>query len=273
MRKLSSLFLAIAVLAAACGGDDTDDAATTATDDAGQDEASDDTADGDEPAGVSGEPADEPTEEPAEQPTEKPDEPADEDPPPVSGDTSALCALGEELEADDPFNELTLFDGEEFFEVTTDAFDRVRDAAPSEIRDDVEIISDGWNELREIFEQYDYDLFNAELQAQIETFDTTEIDEASDRFGAYLLEACGIDIDTPGDFQGDGPAAEPIDPADLENLDDPASVLQTIFGVDEETARCLVEELGGFDPENIDPTTLNDPICGTTLLEVVTGGG
>jgi hypothetical protein len=53
-----------------------------------------------------------------------------------------------------------------------------------------------------------------------------------------------------------------------------AGIIASIFGVDMETAECLVGELGDISsPGAVDLSTLDDPICGTTLNEVFQGAG
>lgn len=284
VAKAVGLLMALAMLAAACGGgseievaegsgeDSTEEADGTSTDSSGDADGSDD---GNTEGGEDAEPEADPDPDPDES-SDDGDDSTDEGNAPSTGGGGgeAICALGAEFEDDQTFTNVSIFDGEEFFEVTGDAWARAAAVAPGELDDEVAVITDGLAEMEAIFVEYDYDVFDPGLQAAMESFDTTPMDEAGAAFSDYMADVCGIDIAT-APTQPSGPADVGIDPEDLENLDfdDPAAVLTQIFGVDQETAECLVEELGGFDENAIDPATLNDAICGTTLLEVITGAG
>ncbi len=74
---------------------------------------------------------------------------------------------------------------------------------------------------------------------------------------------------------------EPTDDVDLEPEDDVntdlvVAAVAEAWGVDEDLARCVVEELSLDDPAAIDPAAVDDPtkeICGTTLLELMINAG
>ncbi len=77
----------------------------------------------------------------------------------------------------------------------------------------------------------------------------------------------------------DSGGADSVDDGDLEPEDDTNTdlVVQAVamaWGIDEELARCVVEELSLDDPAAIDPAAVDDPtqeICGTSLVELMTG--
>lgn len=247
--KASALALALLLLLAACGdsSDTSDDAARDATttsaaasDDGGSDGDADDDATGDD-GGDGG----------------------DEFTGSGSGD---ICALAADFEENDPFGDDVGFDAfnSEFFDRIDDIFGRVVDAAPAEIRDDAITMRDGFRQFGDTFEEYDYDLFDPELATALESFDTAEIEAATERVERYLTDVCGIDLDDDDATVG---------PDDTEGAATAAAALSQTFGIDAELAECLAEELGDFDVENPDPSLLTEEVCGTTLLEIMTNFG
>jgi len=130
--------------------------------------------------------------------------------------------------------------------------------------------------MQQVLEQYDYNFLDPDLQQGLEGIDTVAMDEAGASFASYMNNVCGIDFDAGTPDQPGSSAAPPaLDPEGLQDLDadDPVAILQAIFGIDAELAQCLNDELGGLDPENIDSSMLTQQVCGTTLLEVVSGVG
>lgn len=181
-----------------------------------------------------------------------------------------FCDVARELTENDPTLGLSVLDGEEFFEAVDGIWSQVVPIVPAELSGDVQTITGQFAEMRQIAEQYDYDFTNPEFQAAMEALDTAASDAANENFDAYLENTCGVSRDS-------GTASVPtdriidIDPEDLENID-PAA-LAAAFGITPELAACLNDELGGLDPANIDPSMLNEEVCGTTLLEILSGLG
>ena len=200
----------------------------------------------------------------------------------LGGGGDDFCDTARELDEADPFgNELNF--NEDFFDEVDDILGRIVRTAPSEIRGDMEVIRDGIRDFVEILEEYDFNFFDPELAAAMEDLDSDELDAAGDRITEFLESECGI---TDDDFDFDSGDASSGDPGegtsfeelfgDLEGLDDESSLTQAmmiLLGVDEETAQCLSEELGQFDTADPDPELLTKEVCGTTLLEIMTGVG
>ena len=198
----------------------------------------------------------------------------------LGGRGDDFCDLSRELDEADPFGDELNFN-EDFFDEVDDILGRLISTAPSEIRGDMEVTRDGIRDFVEILEEYDFNIFDPELGAAMEDLDSDELDAAGDRITEFLESECGITDDDSD--SGDGAFGDPGDDAsfeelfgDLEGLDDESSLTQAmmvLLGVDEETAKCLSEELGEFDTDDPDPELLTKEVCGTTLLEIMTGVG
>ncbi|NNC80355.1 MAG: hypothetical protein HKN94_09420 [Acidimicrobiales bacterium] len=282
MRKWWLALMIVALVASACGGSDAEvvsdvlDEGTSSSDDgsdAGDDSGSDDggSDDADEPADV---PADDP-------------DPEDEEPDPdFSGSGSGdFCDTAREFEENDPLEDLDFFDAD-FFDAATELWNGILPSVPDELRPDVEVIIANFDDMRAIAEKYDYNFMSEGALAEFEAMDTTEMDAAGARFDAYLEDVCGIDT-----FDSDG--TETLDDMDIDldelgiDLDDidfdelseaeltsAAAFVAQIFGVDVETAECLVGEFGALsDPSAVDLSRMDEPVCGTTLNEVFAGLG
>ena len=100
---------------------------------------------------------------------------------------------GEAFQSNDPA------DLEEQFNASQEALAQLEDSAPDEIKEDVGIIADALGGLIEVFESANYDFTqlasDPEAIAQLEAFNSAEINDASTRVTAYLTEVCGIDTE------------------------------------------------------------------------------
>ena len=269
--------LALMLVATACGGSDSDvssdaGADTSSTDDSGSSGAASDD-DGDSGAasdGDSSDGGDDDTDDTADEPAED-DEPEPDDD--FSGsDGDDFCGLAEEFDENDPFEGLTPLDGPAFADAADETWGRVMSVVPDEIRSDVEVIRDNFFALREIGEKYDWNFFSEEASTELEALDTPEMDEATARFDAYLEDVCGI---TSFVTEEEATSEIDIDPTELtpEQIETSAGIIAQISDLDIETAECLVEELGDFSDGAVDFDNLNEPVCGTTLNEVLFGAG
>ena len=270
MRRIWLAIIVLALLASACGGSDDEtpvvaDGGTDSTD--GSDDSSgddDNDADGSSASTTN-------NDDDAGDDDGDGDEPVDTD---FSGSGSGdFCETAREYEENDPLEDLGVFDGEEFFDAVDELWNGLLPDVPGEIRPDVETIIAGFADMRAIAEKYDYDFFNADAAADLDALDTSAMDDATDRFSAYLEDVCGISL-----FDEDDIGSDPtVDPGDLDLSGDEAaisaSLIAQIFGLDMETAECLVAELGDITDPSVASTGLNDPICGTTLAEVFAGAG
>ena len=263
MRRWWLILAIVALIAAGCGSSDDDtDVASDATDgasaddgtDAGDaDSGADDDGGDDDGSGDGGD-----------------DDGSDDDPDFSGSGSDDFCETAREYEENDPLENLSALDGPEFFDAAEELWNGILPSVPDEIRADVETIIDTFDEMRQIGEEYDYDFFDEEAGAAMDALDTTEMDEATARFDAYLEDVCGIvSVDT------DGSEAPTLDPDDLtdEQIEASARFLSQMFDIDMETAECLVTELGDItDPTSVDFDRLDEPICGTTLNELLFAG-
>lgn len=257
MKHFLAILLAFTLVAAACGGDD-DTAAgadsSSTTDDSSGDDSSGDDNSGDDNSG-------------------------DDDGPEFSGGGSgSFCDKARSVDENDPLQNASILDGEQFFADMDETWGQVASMAPPEIKGDIDTLFRGLDVFKDLFEKYGYNLLDPELQAEMEDFDSSELDVASANLDKYLEDVCGIDRSSDIENSGPGLDITQIDPDALEDLD-PAGALAllTALGVDQETAECFVEELGdeleGFDPQNPDISILSQPVCGTTLLALLGGLG
>ena len=222
MRRLIGILLVLALAAAACGGDDSDDAETSAgteaADEAGEEATPDDSDNSGETDNGGSDESDAGSS--------------------SSGGDGSLCAMATDLAEDDPLSEVSIFEGERFFEVMNDAWDRVEDMAPDEIEDDVALIRDFFDEMEAAAAEADYDFSDPALGERLAELDTTGLDEASDRISAFFLDRCGIDLDASPDFGDDEAGSiEPPEAQDGAGIDPrrgEAAILAQIWGIDEE---------------------------------------
>lgn len=207
-----------------------------------------------------------------------------------SGDDSAdFCATAREFDENDPFDDVGLSMSPAFFEEAEELYSEVISIAPDEIRSDFETSLDGIRQMGALLEKYEYNFFDEELGAEMDALDTDALDASSDRIGAYLEEVCGIenalDVESPDALDGlipeglDPADLEGLDPADLEDIELDPDIAQNIFealGIDAELAACLEQEFGSdfdLDAAGADPSFMTQEVCGTTILEIISGIG
>ena len=271
MRALGVLLM-LALVAAACGDDDSSTETTAATSD-----DSDDGDNGSDDSGSDDSGSDEPMDD--SDSDEPMDDEGDEDESFSGDDNSDFCQTAREFDENNPLDDSSPLEGEAFFDAAEDAFGQVIPIAPNDIKGDFEISLDGIREMRAIVEKYDYNFFDEGLATEFDALDTSAMDAAGDRIGQYLEDVCGIEqAFAPDDDPATSGIVPPgIDPDALDDIDpDVAQAIFDSFGIDEETAACLTEEFGGdFDIESAmaDPSFLTQPVCGTTLLEIMSGVG
>lgn len=262
MRRILMTVAVVLLVAAACGGDDSGSLADAidaqdsgsdggSSDDDSSDSSSDDAADdGGDDGGDDDEPGDF-----------------------GAGSSSDFCNFNEDIESG--LDDLDIFgevDGvRNAFAQLRDNIDQAVGLAPSEIRDDVALLSEGIEAFVEVLEDYDYDFFAIpEDDPRLAALEDPQFDAASDRVNAF----CGFDDTDDFDSSGDGD-----DVPDLGIPDDEARAiviqgLQTAFGWDAELASCVVDELGLDDPSSIDSSVFGDPtaeVCGQSIAELFGG--
>lgn len=245
MRKFLAILLALVFVAAACGGDD---------DTASSDDGSDTSTASDDGSTTS-----------------------DDGSTTSDGAGGSFCDMARTLDESAAFDFTSLTSGE-LFDQAEAAIRQAVAVAPSEIKADLSTLADGFTQLKDLLEKYDYNLFDPDLAAEMESFDTAELDAAGARVDAYMQDACGIDVgstDTSGttDDSSTMPDTSGLDPSMFEGLADNPAALASVFasmGIDAELASCLVQELSTMDEPTVDQDFLNQEICGTTWMEIMT---
>ena len=197
----------------------------------------------------------------------------------AGGSGSDFCVTALELANVNPFGDITGFDGSAFASI--DGFlGQAAESAPSDIRDDVLALRDAFNDFGTLLAEYDFNFFDADLQTELTALNVEDLSDAGERVASYMRDECGIDLDVADVADNSGSLTDPNTASslaetftDLEGNDAAVQALILAFGVDEELAECLREELGDFDTSRPDPSLLTQEACGTTLLEVVTNIG
>ncbi|MFT7474679.1 MAG: hypothetical protein ACI81L_001607 [Verrucomicrobiales bacterium] len=257
IKRLFALVIVTALAASACGSDATETADATSETTSGEMDVSEESSTTNSPSTTE----------------------VDQD---FSGDDSGdFCKMVREFEENDLFDNFGPSIGPEFFEEVEALYGEVISIAPTEIRPDFEASLEGIREMGALFAKYEYNFLDENLGAEMDVLSTSTLDAPGERIEAYLEEVCGIEdepeVDTPGAL--DGLLPEGLDPADLEGLEIDPDLAQSIFdglGIDQELAVCLEEELGSefdIDSAGADPSFLTKEICGTTILEIISGIG
>ncbi len=191
-----------------------------------------------------------------------------------------FCRVARELDENDPFEDAELDPfSPEFFEAAGDIYDSLVAIAPDAIRDDIEAVRDELSDISEQLEAIDYDFTDPAFGEVMQSLDSGGIDQAAVRIEAYLSEACGIEAAAGEDF--DAPELDADDIPALGLDEDALAALGSIgpeeaalllgqLGLDPDLQACLFEKLPELTASQ-DPAILTQEICGTTLLEIVSG--
>ena len=305
-RSLRSLLLAVALLvfASACNSSTTTTTTAPASDDSSDQTVdptpvptpapagdTDDEPDADPAADTDDEPDDEPAAEPTDEPDDEPAaEPADEptpepeptEAPAASGFASDddFCRVAREFDESDPFEDADLDPfSPEFFEAALGIYDSILFIAPDEIRADIELIRDELTKINDQLAAIDYDFTDPAFGEILESLDSGVIDAAALRVEAYLAEVCGIDTGAVDEVELDAVDDLPslgLDEEMLEGLSnigpEEAALLLGSLGLDPELQQCLLTQLPELTASQ-DPEILTQEICGTTLLNILSGLG
>ena len=227
-----------------------------------------------------------PTEEPEPEPTDEPEDDAEQNESASSGFASDddFCRVARDLDENDPFEDADLDPfSPDFFEVASELYDSLLAIAPDAIRSDIAVVRDELIGVGEQLAAVDYDFTDPAFGEIMESLDSGTIDDSAMRIEAYLSEACGIDVDDLDDLDDSIDDAEDALEAmpDL-GLDEDALAALSQIGPDEaamllgqlvsdpELQACLLEKLPELTASQ-DPSILTEEICGTTLLEIVSG--
>lgn len=205
-----------------------------------------------------------------------------------AGSGGDFCGLSADI--NDGLDAVNVFGGpdsvEAAFRQIADNIDRATGQAPAELREDVQLLSEGVAGFIDVLEEYDYNFLAIPDDAvttdpRLAAVESPEYEAASDRVNAY----CGIepdpgldasDTEPPVDEPGaDGGGVPDFGDAGLDS-DFLVQIYQDAFGWDAELAACVVEELGLEDPTGaVDPSVFSDGgdgICGRTWDELFAGG-
>lgn len=194
------------------------------------------------------------------------------------GGSGDFCTAARRLEQSDPFGDTAIDSfGPEFFAQAVSLFEGVQAIAPSEIQGDIGVMVAQFRQLDTLAAEYDYNFFDPQLGEALSALDTTATDAASDRLDAYLMQVCAIDTGaTDGSSTAPGAGTEAVpgfDDLDLsaEQIRQINEVFLAQFDVSPDLAECLSSELGDLTAATTDPSILNEPVCGTTLFDVISG--
>lgn len=254
-RLVVALLIAVAMIAAACGGstdvlggDDGVAAGDSADDSAGDGSSDDGSDDGSDDDGSSD----------------------DGGPTTVSGD---FCSLAAEREAQE-----TAFDNIDFTDPAAieAALNENRDllaeaiaAAPDEIRGDLEVVQEDFDRVYQVFADANFDaLALADVDDSVFD-DSPESDAAGERIDAYILDVCGIDPDA-NETDTSGPTG-----------DNQALVADALmaFGFGAAESACLAEAVSLEEFQALSEGAVPDEIlqrfidCGVSLEELAEIGG
>ena len=276
MRRLLILLFSVSLLAAACGDDDSDSSAdddAAADDTSTDDDSSADDTDGDDSADDT-DAGDADDDSSGEDDAPGPDDDGD-DAPTGEGVGSDFCSAYN-ASTDEDFNPFTLSPAEleSWYRDNLDMIDGVRRSAPGEIRDDADTLFASFVEVVDALDALDWNF--AAIDPTDPAFDNPEAEAASTRIDAF----CDDGTDDPA---GDLPIEIPgLDPDDLDDLQDqfqnadPEEIglqFYELLGHDEETARCLLDELGAdFDFDDAGADILSQEFCGLTFFEILGTG-
>jgi hypothetical protein len=198
------------------------------------------------------------------------------------GSGSEFCGLNADI--NDGLDGMNLFGGpdsvEEAFRQIAENIDQATSRAPAEIRDDVQILSEGVAGFIEVLEEYEFNFLAIPDDAvatdpRLAAVEDPAYEAAADRVNAYcgFEDDSGATADEPGTTDDEG--LPDFGDAGLDS-DFLAQIYQEAFGWDAELATCVVEELGLSDPTGaIDPSVFADPnaeVCGRSLAELFGGG-
>jgi len=200
---------------------------------------------------------------------------------PVSGDSgSTFCervreaAASNESPLDFDFFSLSPEEIEAQFSARLAVLEQWRDLAPSEIKDDADLVFDAYRTFVDRGNELNWDLeAMADDEVFNDDFDDAALDTASENLENYTLEVCGVDLNADADGPGLPPAGgdedDPIT-AVLEAFQLPADLFSA------EDIQCMRDELGAEFEAKIDAdwTPSTDDIalilaavdaCGITL--------
>ncbi len=166
--------------------------------------------------------------------------------------TAAFCSLADDFESFQSGLSTALFDQAEtkdFFEGSLDRLNRLVEAAPPTIEDDVMTVRDAFVELDEAMAEVDHNILEVDERA----LDNSSSAEASDRLDRFLLANCRDEGD-PFVSPEDPNAPRPFSDSELAGLapegEDDAVVAATIasqlaeeLGLAPADARCVVDEM------------------------------
>lgn len=172
---------------------------------------------------------------------------------------AAFCQDADAFITDDSVTSIDSF-GPDFFADVEQRLSALVDRAPTEVTADFEALRTGFRTSEEVFSRFAFDASDPALVPALDEIDQAAMLEATDNIQQYLDRECRAFI---------RPADGPVDEAQV------ADIMEA-FSVDRTMAECLNRELG--DIANIDSSELTQellsmPVCGTSLIGLLTGTG
>lgn len=147
--------------------------------------------------------------------------------------------------------------GPQFFDDVDRRLARLVETAPAGVVADVEALRAGFVDSDRIFADFDYETDDAGLAEALGRVDNQSMLTATDNIRRFLGHECGNE------------GGEAVDTAQVDDIVD-------AFGVDRALAECINVELGdvaNIDSSELTPELLGRPVCGTSLLAILSAGG
>ncbi|MGB5760555.1 MAG: hypothetical protein WBM50_26810 [Acidimicrobiales bacterium] len=147
--------------------------------------------------------------------------------------------------------------GPQFFADIDRRLARLVETAPAGVVADVEALRAGFVDSDRIFAEFDYETDDAGLAEALGRVDNQSMLTATENIRRFLGQECGT--------EGGGA----VDSAQVDDIVE-------AFGVDRSLAECINVELGdvaNIDSSELTPELLSRPVCGTSLLAILSAGG
>jgi hypothetical protein len=173
-----------------------------------------------------------------------------------------FCTDAQNFVTDDSVTRASNF-SQAFFAEVENRLSALAEAAPEDIRPDVEALRQGFVDSDEIFAEFNYDITDPALVPALDRIDQASMLEATENIETYLETECGLVAPDPSADQA---------PVDEQQVAD----IMAAFGIERELAECINRELGdvaNIDSEELTPELMTTEVCGTSLLGMLNGTG
>ena len=194
-----------------------------------------------------------------------------------------FCALARQYEAQDPMLGVSVLDGATFFARVDQVWAGLAGAASgTAIAGDIAELRGQLQVMAALMAQHNYNFADPALAEAMTAFDSSGLDEASARVENYVITICRVSLGSAfntgtggssGDTGFDADALETFDDLTEAEADALGAQVYAAMGISVEMAECLNRELGNIDAAQADAALLTKPVCGSTLLEVISAIG